>query len=726
MRSSRWTFGILVVWSLFCAVGTTRLRITYDIDRFFPQDDPALEHYRRHKSLFADDMRSLLVGVELGKEVNEEGLQRIDLLARALGAIAGVEDVHCLTDLGEPVKLPLGEWIKVPWFTTPYADAQAGLERLARYPELEAHYLSGDKRSSVIVLQLRPVARVQDRNMLLAMIRATCERYGVQYHLAGRLSTQEHYTNATRTQLGLLGGLAVLLMFAVALLTFKHLVTALVPLGISAVALLWTFGPMGWLGIGIEPLLSLLPALLLVLGAAFSIHILSRYRADSGPDRAHAMRAAVRLTDRPNLLSVISSSVGFSTLALYPILPLRTFGWATAFGLVAAFVAARTIIPWLTPWLPTKGPGGSRWSTLRTTGLLRHRSLVVGCAALLLLLGSSAFPFLEVRNHFLDDLDRSSRLGRDATFFEEHFSGTRPLEITVQAADTSKDLLDPLVLHATGALMDSIGRRFGVVRPMGPPDLARAAMRAIHLGDALPTNPDDAQAARRTVKQWLRSGAPTTLLTGDLRTGRIAGRTPDVGSDAFRAHMASLAPLLNNAHIRTTITGGAWLLDEVNRNIALILVQGILTAILLDALLIAVVLRSWRSGVVSIWPNMVAMAFTATLLWVLDAPLKVGTAMIFPILYGVALDETVHFLMHVRHHRHNGHARSAIVRTLRELSGALFNTTLITSAGFCLLGLSDFASIELFGFVTGLALWVALAAVLWVLPVLLRTDRPGK
>lgn len=722
----RWTLLALLAWSIFCGLGAARLRFTYDIDRFFPQDDPALEHYRQHKALFADDMRSLLVGVELERPVDAEGLRRVDRLARMLRGIPGVNNVHCLTNLGEPVKLPLGEWIRVPWFAAPYSDAQAGLERLAQRPELEAQFLGNDRRSTVIALQLDSLPLASERAMLLATLRAVLDNHEAPYHLAGRLTTQEHYTKATRTQLGLLGALAVVLMFVVALLTFKHLITALVPLGISAVALLWTFGPMGWLGIGIEPLLSLLPALLLVLGAAFSIHILSRYRSITGTDRAQVMRNAVRYTDKPNLLSVISSSVGFSTLAFYPILPLRTFGWVTAFGLVAAFVAARTVIPMLTRWLPPKRVSGSRWATLRTTGLLRRRTLVFAGAALVLVLGCCALPFLEVRNHFLDDLDRTSRLGRDVTFFEEHFAGTRPLEITVQPADTTKDLLDPLVLRATIALMDSIGRRFGVARPLGPPDLALGAMRAIHLGDALPTNADEAQDVRRTLRQWLRASTPVALLTADLRTGRIAGRTPDVGSDAFRAHIEALGPLLNNAHIRTTITGGAWLLDQVNRNIALILVQGILTAILLDALLIAVALRSWRSGVVSIWPNMVAMAFTAILLWSLDAPLKVGTAMIFPILYGVALDETVHFLMHVRHHRRNGHARSGVVRSLRELSGALFNTTLITSAGFCLLGLSDFASIALFGFVTGVALWVALAAVLWVLPVLLRTDRPGK
>ena len=716
----------LLAWSVFCALGVERLRFTYDIDRFFPQDDPALEHYRHHTARFTDDMRSLLVGVELAQEMDADGLARVHQLSRALGAIAGVRSVHGITDLGEPVKLPLGEWMHVPWFVPPFTDARTGLDRLAQRPELEARFLGSDGRYTVIALQLDTLSQAAQRVLLLATVRAVCDNHGLTYHLAGRLPTQEHYTKATRTQSGLLGGLAIALMFVVALLTFKHLTTAVVPLGISAVALLWTFGPMGWLGIGIEPLLSLLPALLLVLGAAFSIHILSRYRAFSGTDRALAMRSAVLHTDRPNLLSVVSSSVGFSTLALYPILPLRTFGWATAFGLVAAFVAARTIIPMLARWLPMMRAGESRWTGLRTAGLLRRRTAVFAGAAVVLLIGCCAFPNLEVRNHFLDDLDRTSRLGRDATFFEDHFAGTRPLEITVYPADTAKDLLDPLVLRATAALMDSIGSRFGVVRPLGPPDLARGAMRAIHRGDALPIISDDAQAARRTVKTWLRAGTPLALMTTDLRTGRLAGRTPDVGSDTFRAHMEALGPLLNNAHIRTTITGGAWLLDEANRSIALILVQGILAAILLDALLIAVVLRSWRSGLVSIWPNMLAMAFTATLLWCLDAPLKVGTAMIFPILYGVALDETVHFLLHVRHLRRNGHSRSGVVRTLRELSGALFNTTLITSAGFCLLGLSDFASIALFGTVTGLALWVALAAVLWVLPLLLRADLTSK
>jgi len=100
--------------------------------------------------------------------------------------------------------------------------------------------------------------------------------------------------------------------------------------------------------------------------------------------------------------------------------------------------------------------------------------------------------------------------------------------------------------------------------------------------------------------------------------------------------------------------------------------------------------------------------------------LKVGTAMIFPVLYGIALDDTIHFLFHQRHiERKGGVMRTSAVRTWHHLHGPLLNTSLIVSAGFALLGLSSFESVSVFGLVTAASLWVALAADLWLLPALI-------
>ncbi|MBK7554081.1 MAG: MMPL family transporter [Flavobacteriales bacterium] len=722
-RTGKWVVAALVVWSAFCAVGIAQLQFSYDIDRFFPQNDPALVHYHNHKAQFADDMRSLLIAVELPRALDKEGLERIDGLTRSLTGLPFVSNVRSLTTISEPLKLPLGEWIQVRFFPPPFDDVGNGLQRLAERKALKAILLSDANKAAVIVLQLEPIADVAKRSQLLADIRKRCFSTGMPFHLAGRLATQAHYLQATRDQLGLLGGLAVLFMLVVSWLTFRHLLTALIPLLVSAMALLWTFGPMGWIGVGIEPLLSLLPALLLVLGSSFSIHIISRFRGAmrSSVDPASAMRSAISSTNNANTLSALSVAIGFGSLAFYPVLPLRTFGAASAWGMIAALIAARALIPLLVDHIAiARTERSSTSARSKLAPVLRRRPAILVFSALLTIGGAFLLTRLEVRNHFLDDLDRSSTLGRDVGFFERHFAGTRPLEITIEPADTTTSLLDPTVLAASEQLCTAIGQRFGVAPPLGPPDLVRTAMRALHLGDRLPQGTDEVETVRRVLKQWQRQGSPIKLVSGDLRTGRIAGRTPDVGSTAFKEKLDALAPLLNNAHITSTITGGAWLMDMANANIARTLVQGLLSAILLNTLLIGLALRSWRKAFMSVWPNVLPLAVAALIMWFFNLPLKVGTAMIFPVLYGIALDDTIHFLFHQRHiERKGGVMRTSAVRTWHHLHGPLLNTSLIVSAGFALLGLSSFESVSVFGLVTAASLWVALAADLWLLPALI-------
>ncbi len=724
----RTSFALLVVLSVFSLAGLPRLRFAYDIERFFPQDDPAVAEYTAHKMRFGDEMRVLLVGMELPNGVDQQALEQLAATTKSLKALPMISAVNSLSTIGEASRLPLGEWITVPYFQPPFDTPAHGLQRLGQREEVAAMFLAANGRSTTLIVELTELPDAVARAETLKAIRHTLDHSGSPYHLAGRLVTQAHYLQATRAQLMGLSLAALGLMVVVLLLVFRHLLTAFTPLLVSALAVLWTLGPMGWLHIGIEPLLSLLPALLLVLGSSFSIHLLTRHRTAlrAGLRSGEAMAHALRTTRTANLLSAVSTAIGFGTLALYPILPLRVFGLAAAWGLFAALLAARTVVPLMVYriTLPDRmQPILHREPSAAPT--FRRGGMVVLAAVLLLLGGALVMPKLRVDNHFLDDLDRSSELGMDATFFEKQFSGTRPLEIAITPTAPDEDLLDPHVLRATDSLLAALQRSFTMSRPLGPPDLARAVLRGTHASGTAPAIAAETRTLRKTLQRQARAKEGPHLLSPDLRHGRIMGRTRDMGSHAFAQQLETLSPWMRNAQITATITGGAFLMDLANRRIATILVQGILAAILLNALLVGAVTRSWRRGIISIVPNVLPLAFAAVMLWLFDLPLKVGTAMIFPVLYGIAMDDTMHFLLHER-----SSSLRATIRTWRSLRSSLIHTTLVISAGFVLFAFSSFKSIAVFGGITALSLWVALAADLWLLPLITirhsrRNNAPG-
>jgi hypothetical protein len=292
------------------------------------------------------------------------------------------------------------------------------------------------------------------------------------------------------------------------------------------------------------------------------------------------------------------------------------------------------------------------------------------------------------------------------------------LELAITPTSAGTDLLDPAVINATDSLVAGLQKVFHIAPPLTPNDVVRAALHGMHLGEDLPTDSTVVKKVRRTVARFAEARTGPQLIRPDLEHGRITGRLADIGSHAFREGVTQLGPLLHNDRIQVTITGGAWLMDIANQRIATVLVQGILLAIFLNALLVAGFTRSWRKGVISIVLNVLPLSFATILMALFGVPLKVGTAMIFPILYGIALDDTIHYLLMAR-----DNSLRSNVRTWHALRPSLFSTTLVISTGFALLGFASFPSIAVFGLITAASLWVALAADLWLLPVVLGMRR---
>ncbi len=714
---------LLLLFTIWSIVGLFRLHFAYDIDRFFAQDDPAVAEYGRYKALFGDEMDLLLVGLEIPEELDRKALLHIATLTTALDSLPFIKSVRSLTNFSEALKMPLGDWIKVPLFSPPYDDIARGEERLQSNEAVRGVFLSPQGNAAALVVELDSLRTKPERDHALSEIHRIVGSEGLPYHLAGRLATQAHYLRATSDQLGWLSAMALGLMVIVLFILFRCPITALSPLLISIVALIWTFGPLGWIGIGIEPLLSLLPALLLVLSSAFGIHIVSRFRdrVSEGATKQQAMRAALAETRKANLLSAISTAIGFGTLALYPIVPLQVFGVAAAWGLMGALIAARTILPLLTEQLSAPSARTrERSSDVSAARVFRRSRSIIIISLVVVAAGLFALPHLMVNNHFLDDLDRRSKLGIDATFFEEKFSGTRPLEIAVQPTDPDADMLDIEVLLATDSLVTATQRIFGIGRPLSYTDVVRATMYGLHQDHDLPTTEIERKRVRNALKYYARTNNTISLWDPLMHEVRITGRTPDMGSHAFRERTQELRPLMRNATITAHMTGGAWLMDLANQRISTLLVKSILIAVLLNALLVAWAKRSWRMGLISIAPNILPLAFAALIMWLFGLPLKVGTAMIFPILYGIALDDTMHFLLHVKEPT----LRNTI-RTWQIVRRPLRNTTIVISIGFALFAFSSFPSIAIFGAITAASMWIALAGDLWLLPLLVVLATPG-
>ena len=176
------------------------------------------------------------------------------------------------------------------------------------------------------------------------------------------------------------------------------------------------------------------------------------------------------------------------------------------------------------------------------------------------------------------------------------------------------------------------------------------------------------------------------------------------------------------------ITGTAHLIDVNNRSLIENTVWDLLISVLVIGIIMGIVYKSWRMIPLTILPNLFPLLIVAGIMVFTVIPLKVSTSIIFNIAFGIAVDDTIHFLARVRSLLGEGlSVNYAVKRTFLTTGKAMIVTTLILSGGFLTLIFSDFLGTHYIGLLVSLTLFIALFAELLFSPLIVMAFyRKGK
>jgi predicted RND superfamily exporter protein len=213
------------------------------------------------------------------------------------------------------------------------------------------------------------------------------------------------------------------------------------------------------------------------------------------------------------------------------------------------------------------------------------------------------------------------------------------------------------------------------------------------------------------------------LVSEDGRTARLSGRKVDEGGFLHKGRNADLdrfiATHTDPGLVQFKQTGMAYLIDRNNEHLSGQMVGGMGLAILLTAAIMMWFFRDVRMVLVALLPNLVPLLFIAGVMGFSGIDLKVSTAIIFSIAFGIAEDDTIHMLGKLRLQLLEGRTVAyALKRTYLSTGKAVSVTSLMLISGFLTLMLSDFASIYYMGLLITLTLVFAFVSELLLLPVL--------
>jgi len=278
---------------------------------------------------------------------------------------------------------------------------------------------------------------------------------------------------------------------------------------------------------------------------------------------------------------------------------------------------------------------------------------------------------------------------------------------------------------------------------IGPGRIARQAHRLLN-GDRpkqarIPEGPSLERLLKqleRTVKDNSEQPSATAgwgdWVNVDAGLARVAARTADLGATEIaerNARFLAKSQALIDSRFEVppfTIepTGTANLIDLNNRFLASDMVLGLLIAFGVVALIVGILFRSLRMVLVSLVPNVLPLLFIAGYMGAADIDLKVSTSIIFTIAFGIAVDDTLHFLAKYKLLLSQGVSPLwALRRTFISTGKAIIVTSIILCGGFATLMLSSFEGTFHIGLLVSLTLAFAVLVDLAVLPLLLLPRR---
>ncbi len=736
-----WSIIIIVFINLFtalCIYNIFNLELDHNFEKFYSQDDPDTQFFQEYRKTFSSDNDFLLMAVR-----NEEGVFRKDFLLKVrdllgeLDSVNYIDTVLCVTRMDKRI---LGK--KIPYINYDQLDSLHNDSIwIANSPDVLGSQISEDYKSLLIYLKHRDYLSAEKCRELAAAMNGIRDKYHFDtMHIAGRAVGQVYYVNLMSSELGFFTILSILLLLAFLILAYRSWWGIVIPILVVVLAVVWILGIMGMIGQPLNLMLIVLPTIMFVVGMSDVVHVISKYLEElrSGSPKLKALRTTVREVGIATLLTSVTTAVGFLTLLTSPMEPIRDFGLFVAIGVMIAFVMAFLLMPSMFALLPK--PRVSRHASENTFWtralrnwfgwVIRNQKKVGLIALVVLILCGLGMSRLRVDNFLLEDLSDTDPMNESFLFFDSTFSGVRPLEISVQSDSTllSVEGIGKLKDIENAALEIYPNRSFLSVLT-GVRVMNRIVEGGANQHYIIPTEEKALEKILKRLKKWHEKGRLNQFLSGDGKHARFSTTVPDLGGSAYMKLHTVFFDQINGKYPELEIrqTGTAYLIDKNIQYMARSILGSLAIAFGVVALIVGLMYRSLRMVLISLVPNVFPLIMIAGIMGAFDLEIKMSTSILFTIAFGIAVDDTIHFISKLRLELAKGKTTAlAIRRTYMSTGRAIVLTTGILCAGFLTLIFSSFLGTFYMGLSITLALIFALIADLFLLPVLVLNFYKGE
>lgn len=718
---------LLFLATVLAAVpGLGRLKMETDATAsFVPQHGAEAETYKRYLDLFTPDFGTVVIATgdvwrperwQAFTEMAEE-IEALDVVERVIGLpnsdyVSGTDEQVEVKDFPE-VAPEAGDALRDAAVAyEPYrqslvtADGNAIALYVACQREVDA--VTFDAAVTPIVEKYKPLFADDGGGDLF--------QSGDQY-VSAEIARQ---TQASTTLLLI----SILIMLIVAGIATRSVVGGLLAAGSGIFAAFFTFALMGYLGIKLNSVNSLVINMLIPLGTAYTIHALkythreSRYLFGILPVSGIV----------PFVFAAGTTSLGFATTAISPVLNVQQFGMLGAFGIVMVLYTTLLLTFPLAvksgftppPIESLRMPAFVQWSM----GLPKGVTL----ALVLILFGLTAAGMSRVRVNYeaIDYLLPANQARIDAdrgtSLFSRH---NMPMMIT---GDGPNAALEPAMWQKVDGLLAGIRADYPEIKTSWIYDQVKQLNLAFTADEAEPVAmPDSADL----IAQYLLLFDENDIqpyIDADRQDLAVVLQVPFRNSTEFREFLEDLNGRIAAAGLNAELTGREKFFFEVGDQIARNNIQATFSSALVLFITFLFMVRSFPVAFIALLVNTLPVFACLAFMGLAGIDLDLGNSIVATVALGLVVDDTGHLIMRYRNHRRDGFPpRTAVDLMMREHWSPVIVSTLVIVLGFSVLNAAPLVPFHSFARALSATMAFAILGDLLLLPpLLIHFDRDRK
>ncbi len=753
----RLTLVILIgVITLFMGYHARKAEMSYDFAKTVPMDDPDMITFMGFKSLFGEDGNLIAIGVKDSSLYEVQNFELFRRLSDSIKTFVGVNEVYSLPQIERLEKDTAERKFDLnPIFRSEITN-QAEMDSLIQLAFDQKFYsgrlLNESNGATLMLISINSEVLNSERRIGLTekIVNAGDsfeEQSGIKVHYAGLPFVRSVIASKVKREMEMFLILSVLVTAIILFLFFRTWDAVVFPMVIIGVVVIWVLGSLVLMGYKITMLTGLIPPVIVVIGIPNSVYLLNKYHQEYElhGNKVMAVSRVVRKIGVVTLITNFTTAIGFLVLATTEIVILREFGIVAGLNIMATFVVSIILIPAVFLWLPA--PNTQQLKHLKFKPLdvvltaldkwiYSHRKTIYLMTGLLVALAAIGMTRLKAVAFMVDDIPEKSEIRTDLAFFEDNFNGIMPLEMVVDTGER-RGVLELKNLRKIEELEGFLHSQNDISLPVSLVSFVKASKQAFYNNNPdrydLPSSRERAFILRYMRNQSDSTGLFNSFVDSTLQVMRVSMQVADIGSEKMDSLIEQVIrpevdSLVAGTDLKISITGTTPLFIRGNKFLIQNLRFSLILAFVLIAVIMGILFGNLKMILISMLPNLIPLLITAGIMGFFGIPLKPSTALIFSIVFGISVDDSIHFLAKYRQELFLNRFSVPITvsKTLRETGASMIYTSVILFAGFVIFAWSDFGGTIALGILTSITLLIAMCTNLILLPSLLLTFDDGK